>query len=226
MINSLSSQHQDFSPQRTHKLELSGSEQRRIEDIQDACATLVDRFKPFSALVESYLVDVPTQSSDTDRLDCERFLEWLESRSELTDEQRDLITDQQSRHAVEFIALQKRIAHQRFVRLLRENESFHKDSAKHLSESVHLNPVHVWATFETHALLDDCTPVPATVLFYSTEDEVLTVVVDSRAVTFLKSLEHGPQKLRSIIRQTSKADRGSLLDMIELLVELKIVALG
>ncbi|MBT5020548.1 hypothetical protein N8553_03860 [bacterium] len=226
MITSLETQTRHTTESTPHKLDLSGSEKRRVNDIKDACATLVDDFQEFSCLVENYLTEVPSRSSDTDRSDCDRFLNWLESRSEMNDEQRDLIVDQQSRHAVEFIALQKRIAHQRFLRLLNEGGPFDKNSAKHLSESVHINPVHVWATFETQALLDGLTRVPAAVLFYSTEEEVLTVVVDSQATSLLKSLEHGSHKLRTLIRQTPKADRESMLETIEQLVNLKIVAVG
>lgn len=226
MITSLETQPRHITEEATHQLSLSGFEKRRVNDIKDACATLADDFQEFSGLLESYLTEVPSRASDTDRSDCERFLNWLESRSEMNDEQRDMIVDQQSRHAVEFIALQKRIAHQRFLRLLNESGPFDKNSAKHLSESVHLNPVHVWATFETQALLDGHTPVPATVLFYSTEEEVLTVVVDSRTVSLLKNLGHGPLKLRTLVRQTPKAERDSMLETIQQLVQLKVVAVG
>ncbi len=205
---------------------VSETSSRRLHELKNACALLADGFNEFDGMIETYVQEVPLQVRDSESRDCDRFLLWLERSVDLSDEQRDFIINQQSRHAVEFVALKQRIAHMRFQEMARGGEAIDAKSAKSLSQYVHLNPVHVWATFETHAFLDEETPVPATVLFYPANDEICTEVVGEGAKTFLRGLERGPQKLRTLIRQTPKSDRESLLETINQLVNQRVIAIA
>ncbi len=198
----------------------------RLDELKNACALLADGFNEFDGMIETYVHEIPLQARDSESRDCDRFLLWLEQRVELSDEQRDFIINQQSRHAVEFVALKQRIAHMRFQEMARGGESIIAKSAKHLSKYVHLNPVHVWATFETHAFLDEETPVPASVLFYPANDEIRTTVVNESAKSLLRDLERGPQKLKTLIRKTPKSDRESLLETINELIDQRVIAIA
>jgi hypothetical protein len=198
----------------------------RMDELKNSCALLADGFNEFDDMIETYVQEVPLQVRDSESRDCDRFLLWLEQCVELSDEQRDFIINQQSRHAVEFVALKQRIAHSRFQEMARDGVAIDAKSAKHLANYVHLNPVHVWATFETHAFLDEETPVPATVLFYPANDEICTAVVSEGTKTFLRNLERGPLKLKTLIRQTPKSDRESLLVMINQLIKQRVIAIA
>lgn len=199
---------------------------RRLDELKNACALLADGFNEFDGMIETYVQEVPLHVRDSESRDCNRFLLWLERRVELSDEQRDFIINQQSRHAVEFVALKQRIAHMRFQEIARGGETVDLKSTKQLAKYVHLNPVHVWATFETHAFLDEETPVPATVLFYPANDEIRTAVVSENAKRILRNLERGPQKLRTLIRQTSRSERDSLLETINELISQRVIAVA
>lgn len=205
---------------------VSETSSRRLDEIKNACALLADGFNEFDDMIETYVQEVPLHVRDSESRDCDRFLMWLKQSVELSDEQRDFIINQQSRHAVEFVALKQRIAHMRFQEMARDGEAIDIKSTKHLAKYVHLNPVHVWATFETHTFLDEETPVPATVLFYPANDEICTAVISDGAKTFLRNLERGPQKLKTLIRQTPKSDRDSLMKTINQLISQRVIAIA
>ncbi|WP_197442201.1 hypothetical protein [Thalassoglobus polymorphus] len=199
---------------------------KRLNELKDACALLADGLSGFDELIEKYVQVEKRNRRDTPNRDCERFLEWLESKVQLTDQQRDMIVNQQSRHAVEFVALKQRIAHLRYEEMLSNSQPFQKHSAQHLGELVYLNPVHVWATFDTHAFIEDESPIPATVLFYPAAGSVRTAVIDEQSEQIIRELEQGPQKLRTLLKQTPKEERETFLEAIQRLVSLKILALA
>lgn len=198
----------------------------RSRDLKDACSLLADGFEEFDEFIEAYIRQVPLRARDSEARDCDRFLFWLEEQVELTREQRDFITQQQSRYAVEFVALKQRIAHHRFQEMVRGNSSFNGHSASHLSQNIHLNPVHVWATYESHVFLDDEAEVPATVLFYATSSGIATAVIEDAVRRLIRELEQGPQKLRTLVKQTPKSERDALLASIAQLVQLELIALA
>jgi len=204
----------------------SETSSRRLDEIKNVCALLADGLNEFDNMIETYVREIPLRVRDSGSRDCDRFLMWLEERVELSDEQRDFIVNQQSRHAVEFVALKQRIAHTRFQEMARGCETIDAKSSKHLAKYVHLNPVHVWATFETHAFLDEETPVPATVLFYPADDEICTTVVTDGVKSLLRNLERGPQTLKTLIRQTPKLDRESILETINQLMTRGVIAIA
>lgn len=200
--------------------------QRRLRDLKHSCSLLADGFDQFDQLISRYVGDVPVISRSSDAADCYRFLQWLESRSDLTEEQRDFIVHQQSHQAVEFVALKQRLAHLRFQELLKTRTPFNPHSAEHLSQVLHLNPIHVWASFETRALLDDEQPIPATVLFYYSRDGVQMRVISEAERELIRELEQHPQQLRALIRQCPKEEREPLLQIISKLLEAELIALS
>ncbi len=199
---------------------------QRLNELKNACALLADGLSGFDDLIEKYVRVEKRNRRDTPSRDCERFLEWIETEVHLTDQQRDMIVNQQSRHAVEFVALKQRIAHLRYEEILSNSQPFNKQSAQHLGQFVHMNPVHVWATFDTHTFIEDESPVPATVLFYPASGSVQTAVIDKQSEQIIRELEQGPQKLRTLLKQTPKEERETFLEAIQRLVSLKILALA
>ncbi len=196
----------------------------RCESLHNACELLADGFEELSEQIEEYVRTVPRTARDTDRKDAERFLDWLAETDRLSDEQQDYVTCQLACNAVEFMALRQRLAHARFQAMLTANTPRRPLTGK---LTLYLNPVHVWTTFETQALLDDTTATPATVLFYAAGCEIRTAVIDHDAEELLRDLQRsGPISLRELHRLQSDRETATLDDLITTLCELGIVAVS
>lgn len=206
--------------------QIAHSDQQRFEQLKASCPALADGFEGFDFLIAVYLRECPRRPGDSETCDCNRFLRWLDEQVDLTDSQRDLVVDQLSRNAVEFVALKQKLAHVRFQQLLSASEPMSPESARHLSQFVYLHPIHVWATYESQALLDEDTNTPATVLFFPFEHQIRTVVLSDSQRALIRELEQGPQTVRSLLRSTPKADREQLLADLAKFVEMKLIALA
>lgn len=204
-----------------------GNLAKRFDKLTDACELLADDFENLDELIKAYIHEVPLAAYDTNCTDCERFLVWIGEREDLSPEQEDFIRCQRSRHAVEFVAVKKRLAFVRFQELLSMNDRLIEELGKNVKLSVHLNPVHVWSRFETRALLDDDATVPATVLFFPVGDDVRTAVIEPDAERMIRLLDRsGVMYVRDIRKLYPRNEREQVVDLIRDLAEMGIVALG
>lgn len=196
------------SPQPTDSLTAAVRIDERFTRLQSSCALLADGFDELDEFINEYVRDVPLSAYDTDSADAERFLDWLADRTDLTDEQQDYVTSQRSRYAVEFVAVKQRLAHVRFQRLLSASASRHDELLSNRRLMLHLNPIHVWATFETRVLLDNEVSIPAPVLFYAVGREVRSAVIEPYAGVLLRDLERsGPVRVAELRRLTTATIR-------------------
>lgn len=225
------------------------NEQQRALGLKGACELLADGFDDLDRYIADYIHEVPLQVGGGKAEDVERFLQWLARRDDVSEEQRDFIVCQRARQAVEFVALARRLAHARFQLLLKSScvasvpdtrpvpdltERWRKRPGySHLREelelnrrlTVHLNPVHVWATLETPALLEEGEPVPATVLFFPVGDEVRSAVVDEEVQQLVQALAHGPRRVKQIAQRTELPVE-IVIDLLTELAELGLVGLS
>lgn len=200
--------------------------QQRFNQFHEMHSGLLDRFSQHQKLIQDYIYQVPIKRHENQQADCQRFLTWIASRQDITEAERDILNDQKSRRAVEFLAIQKCLAHFRFQSRLDGQTSFNVNSASHLTESIYLNPIHVWSTFETTTLLAEGTPVPASVIFFQVGETVKTLVPNQVGLELLRHLLSGPQRLRCLLRQTPKSERESLLITLKKLLQTGVIALS
>lgn len=205
----------------------SGNLDKRFDKLTDACELLADDFDNLDELIKTYVHEVALAAYDTGCTDCERFLIWICEREDLSPEQQDFIRCQRSRHAVEFVAVKKRLAFVRFQELLSMNERLLEELGSNGRLGVHLNPVHVWSRFETRALLDDEADVPATVMFYPVGNDVRTAVIEPEAEELIRLLDQsGVMCVRDVKKLYPHAERDAVVELIRDLAEMGIIALG
>lgn len=204
-----------------------GNLYKRFDKLTDACELLADDFDNLDELIKKYIHEVPLSAYDTGCTDCERFLVWISENEDLSPEQEDFIRCQRGRHAVEFVAVKKRLAFVRFQELLSMNERLMGELDSNGALGVHLNPAHVWSRFETHALLDEETPVPATVIFYPVKDDVRTAVIEDDAEQLIRLLDQsGVMSVRDIKKLYPRDERDQVIELIRDLAEMGLIALG
>ncbi len=197
----------------------------RFTNLHNSCELLMAGFEALDQLMETYVHHVPL-ANQTAANDAEGFLEWLATRVDLTEEQVDLIVCQQSRHSVEFVAVRQRLAHARFQELLSNNRRLLAQLGRNRTITIHLNPVHVWATLETHVLLHEAATIPATVLFYPVGENIEGAVVEADIIPLLQHLNRRPSRLDQLSSTLPAYDRHDLIDILQELANLGIVALG
>ncbi len=204
--------------------QLSPQEQR-TKHLRQSCELLSASFDKLDSLMEEYLQEVPFSPRDTDRSDANRFLRWISSVTKITAEQQDLITCLKSRFAVEFISFKRRLAFHRFQELTARSERFIQQVTLDDKATLHLNPLHVWATFETHVLLDEKASVPATVLFYPNAQGVQTTVLGVAALAVVKRLVNGSLSIKKIFKSKTPLEKTKLTASIKDMLRLGILAI-
>lgn len=176
----------------------------RLAQLRGACELLADGFDGLDSLIAEYVChtrgDRRTLSADVDR-----FLDWLQSHTDVGEEHRDLVAALRGRNAVELIAVRQRLAHVRFQELLIRTPANVFRLGTDAGLAIHLNPIHVWSQFETRALLDDEADVPATVLFFPVGESVRTIVVEPEIEALVQELKNaGPTTLCELMRRTPR----------------------
>lgn len=151
---------------------------KRYKKLQVQLEFVQPAFDDFEDLLEAYVHEFPLSAYDTGTSDGDRFLAWLESHRELTPEQRDFVICQRSRHAVEDEGRRNRLGHVRFQELASLTSELVGELDSNPNLQVHLNPIHVWGRFQSKALLDEDAEPPADVLFYASDNEVRTAVLE------------------------------------------------
>lgn len=200
--------------------------ERRLESLQEACRILADGFEDLDESIARYLADASRSAYECEADDVENFLQWLAEQEDLTPEERDHVACQKSQQAVERVVLRRRLAHLRFQEMLQTpRQPEHGEQRPQCL--VHLNPVHVWATFESHALIADDADLPATVVVFPVGATTRSLVVDSVMAYLIRKLEHyGPLPLQHLLRAAQSGGREALHSRIVRLTELGLLALA
>lgn len=199
----------------------------RLRRLHSACELLADGFDGLDEQIAAYVSCTPMPPGDIRCADADRFLDWLQQHAELDDEQRDFVAALRGRRAVEFVAVKQRLAHARFQDLLRHTDTRLDQLETNGRLRVYLNPIHVWSQFETRALLDDDTEIPATVLFVPCGSDVRTIVVEPAAKQLIDDLEAGgPARVKDLLRRAGRDQRQGCLEVIRQLAAVGVIALA
>ena len=209
------------------KMFTDGNLDKRFEKLSDHLELLADDFEDLEELIADYVKTVPLAAYDGGATDGERFLSWLAARRELTDEQRDVVRCQRSRHEVEFLAAGNRVAHVRFQELLQSIESFAPEWGTNADLWMHLNPIHVWATFHTRRLLDDDDELPASIVFFPVGNDIRTAVLEDDGKRLVERLEDlGPRRLDDLDLVVPGSGRAEIVDLCLDLADVGLAAFG
>lgn len=208
------------------KMFTDGNLDKRFLKLKDQLELIADEFEDFDDLVAAYVQSRPLEAYDTRASDAEHFMDWLEQTRRLSAEQHDLITCQRSRHAVEDVAARQRLQHVRFQELAASRERFLDEWETNPELRIELNPIRVWATFHTPALLDEEDHVPAIVVFFPVENNIHTAVVEVHAQALLRELEaRGPSRLDDLAADCLPEVREEIAAICRDFVELGLAAL-
>lgn len=166
-----------------------GNLEKRQGKLTDQFEFMQDAFEELEQWIVEYIRTVPLAAYDTGSTDSVLFLDWIEERKSLTPEQIDLVTCHRSRIEVEESARDNRMGHIRFQEMLSATEDLAQQLESNEDLWVHLNPIRVWARFETTVLLEDEDDLPATVLFYPVGSDIRTAVLDAFGQMVVDKLE-------------------------------------
>ena len=209
------------------KMFTDGNLDKRYQKLVDECEFLSETFDDLDEVIVEYVKTVPLTAYDTGCTDAERFLRHLESRRSLTPEQKDFITCQQGRYAIEFQALEKRMEHVRFQEMAAIAETLSPEWGENPDLWVHLNPLRVWATFQTTALLDEEDEVPATVLFYPVREDIRTAVLEEEGLAVAKFLSSRARaRLDDSGWEETGLDRDERIEICRDLADIGLAAFG
>jgi hypothetical protein len=219
----------DLAPEATLaqvKLFTDGNLDKRFQKLVDQLELVAEAYDRFEELVERYVRQVPLDAYASGPEDADRFLRWL-SRRRITPEQRDVVACQRSRHAIEAAARRNRLGYVRFHDLSSVSESLAAEWGRDEDLRLHLNPIRVWAAFETRALLDDDADIPAEVLFYPVGGEIRTAVLEARGRELVRSLEsRGPCRFDEVTSRGDDLGREEIGELCHDLVEMGLAAFG
>jgi len=199
-------------------------EARRMQSPHSLSSGLLDdRFQSLDRLVSDYVRSVPPASHA--ETDTDQFMAWLQDQDRMSAEQRDLLLCLYSRRAVEAAALHKRIAHARFEELLTRTPRRMSAISSDSRMALRLNPVHIWATLQTRALLGRNAEVPTCVLFYQVGRDVRTAILKDDVLPLVRMLEHHDVPLSVIFADLDPQQTEQVTSLVRHLINLQIVAL-
>lgn len=205
-----------------------GNLDKRELKLRDQLDLVVEELNDYDELVRQYIRHIPLAAYDTGPTDADHFLEWIAQTQTHTPEQHDAITCQRSRFAVEFSARQHRLGHVRFQELWSIADRTAAEWGQNLNLLLYLNPIHVWATFNTGALLDDEADIPATVLFFPVGSDIRTAVLESDGQAVVRLLENwGPCQFDDLLDSgPEELNRSEIMDLCRDLAEMGLAAFG
>ncbi|MEZ6056119.1 MAG: hypothetical protein R3C01_05375 [Planctomycetaceae bacterium] len=199
---------------------------RRGFDLLRNCPLLADGFDDLDDLIADYVDATSNKAPSDERTDAACFMDWMDDRLFLTPEEQDFVTSQRSRHTVELLAVQQRVAHLRFQHLLALRENALPAEPLSSRITVVINPVRVWSKFQTRALVDESTPIPATVLFVAHGTQVSQVVVTPLGESLLRLLEtSGPLTISQLQRLRPQTPPNQIIQELHRLTIQKALAL-
>lgn len=210
----------------------AGNLDKRFEKIRKQVEFVGDAFDDLDGLIDEFITSTALLAYDTGVSDGEQFLQWLERSQHPGAEQRDYITCQRARHAVEEIARRDRLGHIHYQELLSLADQLAAELDFNRALRVHLNPIHAWSQFETRVLLDNSAETPAVVLFYAVKDDVRTALLEPDGIERVRELgkrgECTLDQWRHRIRSRCECDatRAELAGFCRELTMLGLVALS
>lgn len=201
------------------KMFTDGNLEKRFQKLQDQLDLLGEERDDLDDLIVEYVRTVPLAAYDTGRSDGDRFARWLITACELPPEQRDILTVIRGRVAIEEQARTSRLAHVRFQERASVAAELLKELTTNPDLTLHVNPIRMQASFESHQLLGDEPLEPGDiVLFYAWRDEVRTCVLEADSAVMLRTLTDGePCHLDSLqhrLELTTAVDPDLLIDLI------------
>jgi len=209
------------------KLFTDGNLDKRMAKVLDQVELLNAAFDNLNELVSEYIHQVPLAAYDTGCSDSDRFLRWLKLTHVTSLEQHDHIACQLARHEVENSARMNRLGHVRFQEL---HSLADRLTAKWQTNSrlrIHLNPIRIWATFQTNVLLDAETTTPTDVLFFANGHQIRTSAFEDAGKEFVETLaSHGPFTLTDWKRLDRSTSRSDLIEFCLDAAEMGLVAFG
>ncbi len=209
------------------KMFTDGNLDKRCQKLVDECEIMADEFEDLEDVIIEYVKTVPLTAYDTGCTDAENFLRHLESTRSLTLEQKDFITCQQGRYALEFQAVENRLEHVRFQEMSGMAESFAAEWGTNPKLQIYLNPLRVWATFHTTTLLEKDDETPAEVLFYPVGADCRTAVLEEEGLTIVKFLEMRRRaRLDDGAWQETGLNREERIEICRDLAEIGLAAFG
>ncbi len=221
--------HADISPDSQPlgvKMFVDGNLDKRFEKLASGLEFVAPAFRKFDDLIVSYLKSTPLAAYDTGASDSEQMLVWLEQSHRLTARQQDYVSCQRARHAVEDAARADRLSYVRF----HERWSVTSNLVEELPTGIvmlYLNPIRVWATFRTTALIGDDDELPARVVFFPIEGEISTATLDQRGQALLTELEHlQPLPFTSWAARCQHAESDELLETVRDLAAMGLLAVA
>ena len=168
----------------------SGNLEKRFDKLMDEAELLEDELENLEDLIVKYVREQPLQAYDTGTSDVANFMKWLGQQIDLTPEQRDLTVVLRSRTATEEVGRRNRMAHVRFQELRSLVEELAAELGINQSLRIRLNPVRLWAVFESTLFLDEeeAPTGGVEVLFYALGNEVRTAVLEPEARAVMRTL--------------------------------------
>jgi hypothetical protein len=176
------------SPHERIRMFVEGNLDKRFEKLQRQVEFVAQVFPDFEDLLTAFVRAQPLAAYDTGSSDGERFLAWVEQTQQPLPEQRDYISCQRARHAVENEARRNRVGYLRFQELLGVAETLADELESNPSLVVCLNPIRVWGRFETPELLDPSASLPAEVIFYPVAGDIRTAVLEGESLERVREL--------------------------------------
>ncbi len=188
---------------------------------------LDESFPDLDEWIDAYLREIPAAAYDSSRLDCGRFLLWVDTHCPLTAPQRDGVMSQRSRLAVEERARADRFAYLRFCDLCSVADVQLDELESNPTVRVLLNPTRVWGTLRTRQFLDRAALLPAQVMFYAADGDVRTAVLEGLGLETVRTLEtQGVSTLDDLTEAMRDEARDDLREVVADLVQLRLAALA
>lgn len=203
------------------KMFTSGNLEKRFDKLKDQLELLEEEIDDLDALVDDYVMSEPLQAYDTGSSDTSNFMKWLGQRIDLTPEQRDLTVVIRSRTATEEIGRRNRMAHVQFQEVRSLVEELAPELGLNASLTIRLNPVRLWAIFESSLFADDEeSSDEIEVLFYAYENEVRTAILEAEARSVLRTLgECHPCSLEELHERVDLATGLQIEEVEEILLD-------
>ena len=219
-----------LSPQSTPsrvKMFVDGNLEKRRDKLEKQLEFVAAAFEDFDEMIVEYIKAGPLAAFGCAASDGEQMLKWLVGSRAVTAEQRDYISCQQARHAVEQRARRDRLAYVRFQELSSLVDELLPQVGRDDRLRLWLNPTRVWATFETTELVDEDVEPPVNVLFFGSRGAVASAVLELEGQALLNELaDYQPCHISQWAEVSSWADRDELIEFARDLAEMGLVAIG
>jgi len=206
---------------------VEGNLAKRLWKLSDQFVFMKESFEDLNEWIGEFSKAVPLEAYDTGSLDSIQFLDWMTRNKTLSAEQFDMLTCHRSRIAIENFGRENRIAHVRFQDLLSNHDRLKSELGSNDSLSLHLNPLRVWARFQTRILLDDEADLPSTMIFFAVGIDIRTAILEPTGQELVAELEvESPTRLSRLKSRLCDMDSDELGDLVREMSEIGLIAFG